>query len=124
MYIQQFFVKGLAQLHPKPGSCGTSIIGGLIFGLGFALLGYCPGTVAGAVGSGALDALLGGFTGILIGSGIFASLYPFLEKGILKKGDFGSLTLPEWLKVNEWVVIVPVSLLIAGLLWWIEKAGY
>jgi len=40
---------GLAQLHPKPGSLGSSVIGGLIFGVGFAIVGYCPCTVAGAV---------------------------------------------------------------------------
>jgi len=118
--LRQF---GLAELHPKPGSFGTSVIGGLIFGVGFALLGYCPGTVAGAVGSGALDALFGGVVGILIGSGLFAALYPRLENGILKKGDFGAPTLPEWFKVNAWVVVVPVALLIVGLLWWIEEAG-
>jgi len=43
---------GMAQLHPKPGSVGASVIGGLIFGVGFATLGYCPGTVGGAVRPG------------------------------------------------------------------------
>ena len=38
---------GLARLHPKPGSWGSTAVGGLIFGLGFATLGYCPGTIAG-----------------------------------------------------------------------------
>ena len=42
---------GLAKLHPKPGSIGTSVLGGLIFGIGFGVLGYCPGTVAAAVGT-------------------------------------------------------------------------
>lgn len=44
--------KGLVKLHPKPGSLGSVVIGGLLFGIGFGLLGYCPGTVAGAVGHG------------------------------------------------------------------------
>ena len=39
---------GWVNLHPKPGSVGMSIVGGLIFGSGFATLGYCPGTIAGA----------------------------------------------------------------------------
>jgi len=68
--------RGLVQLHPKPGSVGASAIGSLIFGLGFGTLGYCPGTVAGAVGQGSLDALFGGVVGIFIGAGLFAHLYP------------------------------------------------
>jgi len=51
---------GLANLHPKPGSLGSTAVGGLIFGLGFGILGYCPGTVVGAVAQGSLDALFGG----------------------------------------------------------------
>lgn len=114
---------GFAQLHPKPGSFGMSAIGGLIFGVGFGLLGYCPGTVTGAFGQGAMDALFGGILGMLIGAGLFAALYPKLEKGVLSKGDFGAKTFPEIFKVNAWVVVVPVALMIIGLLYWIEKAG-
>jgi len=108
-----YFMKGMgiAELHPKPGSIGMTIIGGLIFGAGFALLGYCPGTISAAIGQGNLDALLGGFIGILIGSGIFAHLYPKLNR-ILKIGWFGEITLPELLKVNQWIVIIPICFLI------------
>jgi uncharacterized protein len=114
---------GLAQLHPKPGSLGASVIGGLIFGVGFGMLGYCPGTVAGAMGQGSLDALFGGVAGILIGTGIFAALFPRLEASVLHKGDFGELTFPQLLKVNPWAVAVPVALALAALLALFEKAG-
>ncbi|OPZ31456.1 MAG: putative inner membrane protein [Lentisphaerae bacterium ADurb.BinA184] len=113
---------GLARLHPKSGSLGATAVGGLIFGVGFGLLGYCPGTLVGALGEGWLDALVGG-AGILIGAGLFAARYPRLREGILKRGDFGALTLPEWLKVNAWVVIVPMALLLAALLYGLERAG-
>jgi len=114
---------GLAELHPKPGSLGVSIIGGLIFGVGFAVLGYCPGTVAGGSAQGSLDALLGGVVGILIGSGIFASIYPKMQKVILNKGDFGELTLPQLLKVNNWVVVIPVVIILIAILALLERAG-
>jgi hypothetical protein len=114
---------GLGQLHPKPGSFGTSVIGGLIFGVGFGTLGYCPGTLAGAVGQGYLSALVGGVVGVLIGAGIFAAMYPRLEGSILRKGDFGQLTLPQLLKANSWAIVVPAAILLAVLLWWMEKAG-
>lgn len=113
----------MAQLHPKPGSVGASVIGGLIFGVGFATLGYCPGTVGGAVGHGYLDALFGGVVGILIGSGLFAALYPRLEAGVLHKGNFGEITLPQILKVNPWSVVIPALCVLAGFLFVLEKIG-
>ena len=45
-------------LHIKPTRIGANIIGGLLFGAGFALMGYCPGTAAAALGQGSWDALL------------------------------------------------------------------
>ena len=121
IYFMRSF--GWVQLYPKSGSVGINVIGGLIFGVGFAVLGYCPGTIAGAIGNGYLDAVVGGLAGILIGSGIFAALYPKLSRGILKKGDFGNLTLPELFKVNTWIVVVPVAVLMFLVLFWIERAG-
>ena len=114
---------GWVDLHVKSGSWGMNGIGGLIFGVGFALLGYCPGTIAGAIGNGSLDALVGGLAGIWIGSGLFAALYPKLRSGILKMGDFGDMTLPKLFKVNDWVVVIPAAILIGLLLFWIEMAG-
>ena len=114
---------GWVELDTKSGSAGMNIIGGLIFGVGFAVLGYCPGTIAGAIGNGALDALVGGLAGILIGSALFAALYPRLKNGILKKGDFGDLTLPRLFKVNDWVIVIPVAALIFIVLYWLERAG-
>jgi len=115
--------QGWVELYPKSGSAGMNIIGGLIFGVGFAVLGYCPGTIAGAIGNGALDALVGGLAGIIIGSGLFAALYPRLRQGILMKGDFGDLTLPRLFKVNDWVVVIPAATLIFIVLYWLEWAG-
>lgn len=115
--------RGFVSLHPKAGSWGSSALGGLIFGTGFALLGYCPGTVAGAVGQGSIDALAGGVGGILLGAAIFAKLYPRLEETFLSRGDFGDATFPEILGVRSWAVVVPAVLILTGLLLWIEGMG-
>ena len=114
---------GWVELVPKSGSVGMNVIGGLIFGVGFAVLGYCPGTVAGAVGNGYLDALIGGVAGIMIGAGLFAALYPRLRQGILAKGYFGDLTLPRLFNVNEWLIVIPTATLIFMVLYWWEHAG-
>ena len=114
---------GLAQLHPKPGSVGSTVPGSLIFGLGFATLGYCPGTVMGAVGQGSLDALFGGVVGIVIGAGAFAAVYPRLRALVLDRGDFGDITWPRLLKVNAWAVIVPIVVAVAAFFYWMETVG-
>lgn len=115
---------GWVRLYPKSGSLGKSLAGGLVFGVGFAVLGYCPGTIAGAIGNGYLDALAGGLIGILAGTSLFAALYPRMKKAILKKGDFGDITLPELLKVNPWFIVIPLALMITGFLFWLEKQGW
>lgn len=114
---------GLARLQPKPGSVGSTVVGGLLFGVGFAVLGYCPGTITGAIGQGSLDALIGGTVGIVLGSWLFATAYPRLQKPVLSKGDFGELTLPELFKVNAWVVVIPVAVLLTVLLVVLERVG-
>jgi len=121
--VHLFRSLGWVALHPKTGSIGSSVIGGLIFGVGFALLGYCPGTIAGAVGQGSLDGLLGGMAGILVGAGLFAEAYPKLDRTILRKADFGEITFPQLFKVNPWVIIPPVAIGIILLLFWMERAG-
>lgn len=113
---------GWVRLTLKSGSVGMNVIGGLIFGVGFAVLGYCPGTIAGAIGNGYLDAITGGLAGIILGTWIFAVMYPKLNDGILRKGYFGDISIPRLLKVNDWVVVVPVAALIIFLLFWIERS--
>lgn len=115
--------RGLVRLHVRQGSIGSTVVGGVIFGAGFAILGYCPGTVAGAVGHGALDALFGGVIGILIGAGIFASLYPRLYEIILKKGEFSHMTIPEKLGVRPGFVVIPAIVCIIALLAALEYMG-
>lgn len=115
---------GWVKLSIKSGSVGMNVLGASIFGVGFAVLGYCPGTIAGAVGNGYLDAITGGLAGIVLGTWIFAIMYPRLRDGILNKGDFGDITFPSLLKVNDWVVVVPAITLIILVLYWIESAGF
>jgi hypothetical protein len=114
---------GRVKLSPKGGSWGKNAVGGLIFGVGFAVLGYCPGTIAGAIGNGRLDALVGGLPGILLGSWLFAVAYPRAKDGLLRRGAFSKVTLPELLRIPRWGAIGLLSAAIAVLLAVIERAG-
>lgn len=114
---------GLVRFHVARGSIGATVVGGLIFGTGFAILGYCPGTAAAAFGAGAVDALFG-MIGIATGAGIFAHLYPILDRSILKKGSFPVDTLPELIGVKPGIVIFGVIILIIGILYLLAFLGF
>ena len=68
------------------------IVGGVIFGVGFAVSGYCPGTAVCALAEGKRDAaftVLGGLVGAL--AYIFA--YPHLKPLLVDPLSFGKITL-------------------------------
>ncbi len=113
---------GLAKLSLKPLIFGGNLLGGLIFGVGWALLGYCPGTAGAALGEGRVDALAG-MAGMLVGAAVFAEAYPALKESVLTWGDFGKVTLPGLLGLSHWPVIV---VFVAGavlLLRFLERKG-
>jgi uncharacterized protein len=113
---------GLARLSIKTTILGSTIIGALIFGLGWGLLGYCPGTSMGAVGEGRWDALWG-ILGMIVGAGLFAEAYPMLKDTVYTWGNLGKITLPQVLGINHWVII-PIFVGFALLLFrWFEKKG-
>ena len=106
--VYLFVDLGVAQLSIKPTLLGGNIIGGLIFGLGWGLLGYCPGTAVGAVGEGRWDAFWGGILGMLVGAGIFGEVYTLITDSVLKWGNLGKLTIPQLAGVNHWIIIAVV----------------
>ena len=86
------------------GRGGAQVLGGTLFGIGWAVLGYCPGTAGGALGEGRLDAFWG-ILGMLFGGGLYAWAYPFFKQNVVGIGNFGKITLPQVIGVNHWVVI-------------------
>jgi uncharacterized protein len=91
-------------LHIKPTRIAPNIIGGLIFGAGFALIGYCPGTVAAALGQGNYDGLFA-MAGLMLGSFVYAEASKRLKGSVEKWGEKGKLMLPEALHVSRGVFI-------------------
>lgn len=101
---------GLVQLSIKSTILGATIGGGLLFGIGWGLLGYCPGTSIGAIGEGRWDGLWG-VLGMLVGGALYAEAYPLMKRSLLTWGDLGKVTLPGMLNVSHWLVI-PVFILV------------
>lgn len=113
---------GLVKLNLKMTIIGANVVGGLIFGIGWALLGYCPGTQMGALGEGRWDAIWG-IGGMLAGAAVFAEVFPLLRNSIMTLGNYGKITLPQVLGVNHWFVIVPFVIGTLFLFRWLEKKG-
>ena len=112
-WLDLFGVMNLELVYLTPTYLAPQLIGGLVFGVGFIIGGYCPGTscVAGATGS--LDGwmnLLGMLSGILI----FGELYPLLEE-FYNATPMGELTLDDYFQLpSGLMVFVLVMVALAG----------
>lgn len=115
-----FFDLGLVKLAVKGSVLGNNVLGGLLFGLGWAMLGYCPGTSAGALGEGRWDALFG-IIGMILGAGVFAEFAPIAKHPLLSWVNFGKVTLPQVLNVNPWFVISIFIIFVLALFVYFEK---
>lgn len=117
-----YFLKdlGLIQLAIKSTSLGSQLLGGVLFGIGWGLLGYCPGTAVGALGEGRIDALWGIF-GMLFGAALYAAAYPFMMAHVDIIGNYGKISLPQAIGLNHWVVILLMAAAVLVLFRFFEK---
>ncbi len=113
---------GVIKLLFKPTILGGVIIGGIVFGIGWGFLGYCPGTSVAALGEGRWDALWG-ILGMLLGGAIYAEAFPVMKETVLTWGDYGYITIPQILGVNHWFIITAFIIGCLALFRWFEKKG-
>lgn len=95
---------GVLELQIKETVYGANIVGGLIFGVGFGLIAYCPGTDAAAVGQGNLDALVG-ILGMMSGSYFFALASKFSSGTVSTWGQRGKITLADAVGLSRGIFI-------------------
>lgn len=94
----------MVELHIKPARIASNCIGGLLFGAGFALSAYCPGTGAAALGQGNFDALLM-IVGMVAGSYLFAEASGWISRHIDPIADKGKLTLHDLLPFKRATIV-------------------
>lgn len=123
--ISYFYPKGMVPVKTKSGSLKNAIIGGLLFGIGFGILGYCPGTIAGAIGNGYIDAITGGFLGIVLGTMIYAMLYGKLKKkGVLTKDKYSEYSVFHKIKGSPFKITLPIAAILVIAMYLIEIMGF
>lgn len=118
-----FWLNWLGVLHADmiyltPTYVWPQVIGGLVFGVGFIIGGYCPGTSCVASSTGSLD----GFTnvlGLLFGILLFGEVYPWIE-GFYLAGAMGQVTFASVFGIPEGVVVF-LLLIIAFVGFWISE---
>lgn len=113
---------GTAPASVKATILGANIIGGVLFGAGWAIMGYCPGTSVGAVAEGRWHAIWA-ILGMVAGAALFAEAYGFMKQTVLTWGDLGKITLPQVLGLSPWIVIPVVAIGFIALMRWFEKRG-
>jgi uncharacterized protein len=83
------------------------LVGGILFGLGFVIGGYCPGTSVVGIVSGKLDALVF-MLGMIAGIWVFAAGFS-LWGSFYMSSDLGRLTLWQAFGLKmEWVAVAIV----------------
>lgn len=98
-------------LDIKPTYVAGVLVGGLIFGVGFAVAGYCPGTCVVGAAEGRKDAW---FTvgGGVVGALLFTVLYRAIEPVLIRPWNFGKITLADIFGVPTAVVAAALAAVI------------
>lgn len=118
--IYALYGAGVIELKHKAMNLGAVTVGGALFGLGWSVMGYCPGTSVGALAEGRWHAIFA-VAGMIAGAAFYAELYPFFKETVLAWQDWGKIGLPEILSVNAWIVIAVLTLGYLGLFVFFEK---
>jgi hypothetical protein len=102
----------ISEVYMLPTFLLPMAVGGLLFGVGMATGGYCPGTAVAAVATGKIDGMVF-IVGFLIGSLIFGDMFPVW-------GDFynsnylGAFRLDQWLEISLGSMVLIITLVAVG----------
>ncbi len=109
----------IARVYLIPTFLWPQLVGGVLFGVGYVVSGYCPGTAVAGLASGRLDALAV-MAGIVAGSYLFAVFFPAIERFYLSS-SLGAPTIPKLLGVNHWIVIIVLAAAAGGMFLFLER---
>ncbi len=98
--------------------------GGMLFGVGMALIGMCPGTAVAGAGRGQLDYLIPGLGGMLTGALIYGFLYPSISDFLAQFHNYGTDKLPELWGLSPLLTVYVMALLFFLVLYVLAKTGW
>jgi len=118
--IQLLADTGTIALSHKAMNLGAVLVGGVLFGCGWAVMGFCPGTAVGALGEGRWHAIFA-IAGMVVGAAVYAELYPIFKSTVLAWKNFGKIEVADVLDVSPWLVIPLFWAGIIGIFVWFER---
>ncbi|MFT3765313.1 MAG: YeeE/YedE thiosulfate transporter family protein [Minicystis sp.] len=83
-----------------------NLLGGMIHGVGMALVGFCPGTVVAGAGEGRLDNLVFGIPGLFAGAIAFGFAWPAFFAALSRVGALGRITAGELFHVSPAILVL------------------
>jgi len=101
-----------------------NLVGGLIFGIGMSLSGYCPGTCAAGAGEGKMDYIIPGLLGFLVGAVIYGLTYQLVFPGISAIANYGSVVIPDLWNLSSFLTVAAFALMALFLFYMIDRAGW
>lgn len=107
-WLSRLGVLDLARVYVPETFLAPQLVGGVVFGAGFALAGLCPGTSCVSAATGRADGLavvLGFFGGVLAAGAVLPSIWGFYQST-----PRGTLLLPAVFGVPYGVVVFGVVL--------------
>ncbi len=108
---------GVITLNPKPLDWGK-LAGGLTFGLGMGLLGYCPGTMLSRIGEGKKDAWVGLF-GMVLGILFFAVNVKWFKMHFISNKMSGDIS--GALGISQWIIVPIAAIVFIGIIYLVNK---
>jgi len=112
----------LENIFLMPTIYGAEIVGGLLFGVGFVMGGWCPGTAAAGLAAGRMDALVF-LAGAIGGSILFNELFPVIGP-LMTAGDRGVQMIYDNLGMSRKAFALVFTLVAVAAFWlaeWAEK---
>ena len=114
-------IAGIGRFLPLPTSIVATGVAAIVFGIGWGLTGYCPGTCWAAAGEGRADAIVALFGG-LAGTAVFAHFHEVLVPLLYAPTNLGQLTIEGWLNSPGLAalllaVVFAVATVIIGRIW-------
>lgn len=106
-----------------PTSILANVVGGVVFGIGMATAGYCPGTIVAEAGEGRLDAWVAGLSGLVVGAIAFGLLQPQIMPTLARVGALGRVTFASLSGASPWLVLLVFGQIVVLVLILIARVG-